>query len=188
MTRAEATAATKERIAQGGYRLFFERPYEDVTLQDIAAAAGVSHQTVLNHFESKEGVALAVFGIVKNETEPPRYRARPGDAKSTVKALVGEYERAGDAMIGWLSVAQRLERVAEALEIGRQSHRQWIECMFADALPETRAARERAIHTLYAATDVYVWNLLRRDLHLGRAETERIITGLVSAVLAGLRR
>jgi hypothetical protein len=56
VTRAESTAATREAIVHGAHRLFFERHYEDVTFAEIATAAGVSHQTVLNHFESKEGV------------------------------------------------------------------------------------------------------------------------------------
>ena len=34
-----------------------------------------------------------------------------------------------------------------------------------------------------AATDVYTWKLLRRDLALGRQETERTIVGLVTGVL-----
>jgi AcrR family transcriptional regulator len=188
MTRVEATAATRERIARGAHRLFFERPYEDVTLLDIAEAGGVSHQTVLNHFESKEGVALAVFEIVKEQTEAARYNAQPGDVRGAMKALIGEYERMGDTNIGWLATALRFERVAEALEIGRASHREWIEAIFAKWLPTARAARQRAINTLHAATDVYIWKLLRRDLQLSRAETERIMTDLVSGVLKGLRR
>ncbi len=32
---------------------------------------------------------------------------------------------------------------------------------------------ERAVNALHAATDVYTWKLLRRDLGLSRAETER---------------
>ncbi|MCI0685672.1 MAG: TetR/AcrR family transcriptional regulator, partial [Sporichthyaceae bacterium] len=57
--RAEGVAATRDRIAQATLRLALEQPYEDITLAAIAQAAGVSHQTVLNHFESKEGAARA---------------------------------------------------------------------------------------------------------------------------------
>jgi hypothetical protein len=39
------------------------------------------------------------------------------------------------------------------------------------------------VHALHAATDVYTWKLLRRDLRLTRAETERIIADLVVGVL-----
>ena len=57
--------------------LFVERAYEDVTLVAIAKAAGVSHQTVLNHFESKEGVVLGVAELMKAERMSVRYGASP---------------------------------------------------------------------------------------------------------------
>ena len=41
------------------------------------------------------------------------------------------------------------------------------------------------INALHAATDVYTWKLLRRDLGLSRAETERTMVGLVNGVLSG---
>jgi AcrR family transcriptional regulator len=63
VTRAESTAATREAIVHGAHRLFFERHYEDVTFAEIVTAAGVSHQTVLNHFESKEGVVPAMLEV-----------------------------------------------------------------------------------------------------------------------------
>jgi AcrR family transcriptional regulator len=56
--RADAVASTKERIATAALELLMERRYDEVTLADIAKGAGVSHQTVLNHFESKEGRRL----------------------------------------------------------------------------------------------------------------------------------
>lgn len=42
---------------------------------------------------------------------------------------------------------------------------------FGDALPPAAVARRRAIHALHAATDVYTWKLLRRDVGLSRKET-----------------
>ena len=39
------------------------------------------------------------------------------------------------------------------------------------------------VNALHAATDVYTWKLLRRDLGLARAETERTIVQLVEGVL-----
>jgi hypothetical protein len=45
------------------------------------------------------------------------------------------------------------------------------------------SARRYAIHALHAATDVYTWKLLRRDLRLGRDTTERIMLDLVNGVL-----
>ena len=37
---------------------------------------------------------------------------------------------------------------------------------------------------LYAATDVFIWKLLRRDFGLSRTETERVIRDMVEAIVA----
>lgn len=189
MTRAESTAATREGIIRAARTLLFaDRSYDDVTLTEIAAAAGVSHQTVLNHFESKEGVALAVFDELGAEIRAARYRLRPGNVKRMVKALVEEYDRVGEPTVRWLAAALRRERLAVVMESGRVEHQRWLAFMFDDRLPKNPAARRRALNALHAATDVYVWHLLRRDLRASRAETEKTMTDLVFGVLEDVSR
>ena len=74
--RAEAVVSTRERIVREAMQLLFDNYYEDVTLAEIARAAAVSHQTVLNHFSSKEGVALAVAELLTSETTDARVPSR----------------------------------------------------------------------------------------------------------------
>ena len=186
--RADAMAATRERITRGAAALLFDRALEDVTLAAIAESAGVSHQTVLNHFGSKEGVVLGVVEVLKQETERARNDAVPGDVTGAVRALVGEYERMGDANFRWAATSDRLGDLASLLDEARASHQAWIVTMFGDALPTSRAARRRAVEALHAATDVYTWKLLRRDMGLSRVETEKRIADLVVGVLRGVRR
>jgi AcrR family transcriptional regulator len=186
--RADGVASTRERIARATLRLALERAYEDITLADIAQAAGVSHQTVLNHFESKEGAATAAAEILGAETGAARDRARPGDVRGAVAVLVGEYERFGDANARWAMSSERLGKLAALLDQARAGHQDWIRRIFAERLPAGSAARRRAVAALHAATDVYTWKLLRRDLRLSRAETERIMIDLVDGILAPPRR
>jgi AcrR family transcriptional regulator len=186
--RATKVAQTRERIARAAMGLFFEEAFEDVTLVRIAEAAGVSHQTVLNHFESKEGVVLGVVEIMRDETMGARYEARPGDVPSAVRALVGEYERIGDANVRWAATSERLGDLAALLDDARASHQAWLVDMFGERLPRTPAARRRAVHALHAATDAYTWKLLRRDLRLSRTETEKTMADLVVGVLEGADR
>ncbi len=181
--RADAVVSTQETIVRAAMQLFFDRAFEDVTLTEIARAAGVSHQTVLNHFSSKAGVASAVAEVVSAETTSIRDRAVPGDVAGAVTLLVGEYERFGDANFRWAATAERLEVVGDAMEAGRASHRAWLEAIFGARLPRHPTARRRSLHALHVATDVYSWKLLRRDLGLGRPETERTIVQLVEAIL-----
>jgi AcrR family transcriptional regulator len=183
--RAEAVEATRERIARAAAELFMEQAFEDVTLVGIAKAAGVSHQTVLNHYGSKEGVVLGAVEILGAETMSARSAAEPGDVPGAVHALVGEYERMGDSNFRWAATADRLGDLASLLDDARAGHQAWLVSMFGEALPTSRVARRRAVHALHAATDVYTWKLFRRDLRLSRAETEKLMADLVVGVLEG---
>ncbi|MEU8900424.1 helix-turn-helix domain-containing protein [Nocardia sp. NPDC048505] len=49
---------TRARIAEVASELFLERGFEDVTIAEVAAAAGVSKVTVFAHFERKEDLLL----------------------------------------------------------------------------------------------------------------------------------
>jgi hypothetical protein len=46
--------------------------------------------------------------------------------------------------------------------------------------PLEGAARTRRVAGLVAATDIYTWKLLRRDLGLSRADAERTMRELIS--------
>jgi AcrR family transcriptional regulator len=187
--RADSAAATRERIARAAGALFLAEAIEDVTLVRIAKAAGVSHQTVLNHFQNKDGVIRAVAEVLGAETVSIRSDAAPGDIAGAVHALVEDYERMGDANFRWAASAERSEGLAEVLESARAGHQEWLVAMFGSGLPaRSGAARTRAISALHAATDVYTWKLLRRDLGLDRADTEKTIADLVRGILEGNRR
>ena len=57
--------------------------------------------------------------------------------------------------------------------------------MFAPQLARLAGhARERRLTALFAATDIYLWKLLRRDLKCGRKQAEDTFRRLASGVLA----
>lgn len=186
-TRAATLVATRDRITSAAHELFLVSAYEDVTLAAIAKAAGVSHQTVLNHFDSKLGVVLAVAEQLGTETADVRH-AEPGDVAGAVAALVGDYERMGDANFRWTAAAERFPELAELLDGARATHQQWITEMFGEQMPSAAPARGAMLVALHAATDVYTWKLLRRDLKLTRSATEETIVDLVVGILKGIDR
>lgn len=181
--RADSVAATRDRIARAMLTMALAQPYEEITLAAIAQAADVSHQTVLNHFGSKEGVALAAARQLAQETGKARAKARTGDIAGAIAVLVGEYERIGNANARWAMSSDRLGSLAPQLDEARAGHQMWLQRIFGGLLPKSAEAVRRAMLGLHAATDVYTWKLLRRDLRLTRQETEAVMADLVRGVL-----
>jgi AcrR family transcriptional regulator len=184
--RSDAVGGTRGRIAEAALALFKERDYDDISLTEIAQAAGVSHQTVLNHCENKSGVVLAAAELFSEEIRQLESDAVAGDVTSVVHATCVRYEALGDANARWAVMSTRAPEVAEALARGRRGFQSWLEEMLGDRLPgpDDPEERRRVVIGLHAALDVFTWKLLRRDLGLSRQQTERQLTDLVLGVLA----
>lgn len=60
--RARKMARTREGIAATALDMFADRGYEQVTIEEIAAAAEVAPSTVYRHFATKEQLALHYIG------------------------------------------------------------------------------------------------------------------------------
>ena len=186
--RRESVERTREAILQAAYDIWLAHPYDQVTLDAVAAAAGVSRQTVLRHFGSKDELAIAVVAWQRPIEEDAR-AAEPGDTATAVRRLVDRYETMGDANVRLLEIEGRAEPVDHLLAEARASHRGWIERTFAPWIRGRRGARrEELVLALYAATDVTVWKLLRRDLGADRARVETIINQLVDGVVQSRER
>jgi AcrR family transcriptional regulator len=64
-----AAAATGERILDAAVAVFWQRPVDDIPLEEVARRAGVSLQTVIRRFEGKQGLLAAA---AERETERVR--------------------------------------------------------------------------------------------------------------------
>jgi len=180
--RAEAAEATRDRIARAAMARFLAQLYDDVTIAAVAADAGVSAQTVLNHFESKEGLFTAAAERFSADMAGARERTRPHDAATAVAALMEQFERSGDGNVRLALLDERIPAVKAALDDGRSFHQQFLAGVFAERLPRAAAERRRALAALHVATDVYTWKLLRRDLGLGRRAAQQVMTEMVEAI------
>src|SRR4051794_37601120 len=134
--RADAVEATRTRLIQAAIEAFTERPYDDVTIAALAREAGVSHQTLLNHFGSKDALYLAAGEVVGARVGELRRGAVPGDVPSIVGALMRQYEELGDGNARAAALNERSQAVAAMLDVARQMHQRWLAEMFAEWLPE----------------------------------------------------
>jgi AcrR family transcriptional regulator len=176
VARAVATQDTQRRIVAAFREALLLRWMDEITLDEVAAAAGTTRQTVIRMFGGKDGLLVAVANVMKDEIQLARAVPPGADPRAAARALVRDYETSGDIVIRILAQEQRHEALTALLNIGRKCHRQW-----AEELP--RGERTRRTTQLVAATDVYVWKLLRRDLRHSAAEVEALIAGMLSKLL-----
>jgi AcrR family transcriptional regulator len=185
--RAAPKAETERRLLEAAERLFLERPYPDVRLEDIASAAGVSAPTVIHRFGSKESLLSLVVKSAQGRVEAQRGQAPAGDLDAAIKNLVDHYEHWGDHVMHLLSQEVAVPAIRQVTTAGRAVHVEWVERTFAQWLPRDRAARTRRLAQLVALMDVFVWKILRRDRGLSRPETEKAMREMVLALLEGHR-
>ena len=183
--RAAATGRTRERLLRAAREGIGDRHYDDVTLADIAAAAGVTVQTLLNHFGSKDGLLKASAEFAAGDVADLRGPVEPGDIDGAVAALMRHYEVLGDANWRFVADSERQPTMRAFLVGARAAHRAWIEEVFEPQLPAAGHRREEVIAGLYAATDVGTWKLLRRDLDCTPERTLAVLRSLVVGQLQG---
>jgi AcrR family transcriptional regulator len=182
--RADAARETGDRILAAALTAFLASTYDDVTLEKVASDAGVTVQTVLRRFGSKEGVAWALADGVEADQLSNRNPTRPGDIGDTVAHLVRDYETNGDTLMHLLRQEVRVAPIADMIDQGRRHHEGWCKRVFAPWLESrTGVDRKRLLATLIATCDVYTWYLLRRQRGLSRRQTELALTELLEGLL-----
>lgn len=179
VVRARSAADTRRRVIDAAEALFARVRYEDLTLPAVAAEAGVTRQTVLRLFGSKDRL-LSEAAREKMDAIARARQPEGGDPERALDRLVASYERIGRVNWHMLLEEDRLPAMKELLDLARQLHRDWVERNLAPRLPPHR---RHGRDLLFAATDFYVYKLYRRDLGMSRGETRRRMGELVRAVL-----
>lgn len=184
VARAHAVQDTEQHIADALRDLLSERWFEDITLDDIARAAGTTRQTVIRRFGDKAGVLSAMADRLDAEIRTRRWHNPGKTVAAIITVLTQDYEQAGDIVVRTLSQEARIPEFGAILQRDRSSHRAWIEEMFAAWLdklpPPTKADR---LAQLVAMTDVWVWHLLRRSQNHTASETGRLMIETVERLL-----
>jgi AcrR family transcriptional regulator len=182
-SRAEAAAATGERILDATEALFLAGPVDRMTLEAIAARAAVTVQTVIRRYGSKDGLIEAAAERAAERVRRQRAEAPIGDVAGAVTNLLDHYEAMGEHSLRLLAEEDASPTMREIAANGRDLHRRWVERTFAPQLAGRRGAgRARRMAQNSAITDVYTWKLLRRDAGLSRAQVEQAVRELIEGL------
>lgn len=97
--RERKKQATREALRDAALRLALERGPENVRVNDIAEAAGVSPRTYNNYFSSREQAIIAAVTAERESRIAGAVVARPADvslADVVIDAVVEQYTDPGD--------------------------------------------------------------------------------------------
>jgi AcrR family transcriptional regulator len=186
--RADSAELTRERIVDAMLARFATAPYERIRLDDIAADAGVTVQTVIRRFGGKPGLMTTVV-----ERELGRIAAAREEASGAaptpadiIAALVQHYERYGDLILKTYSEAPLVPGLPELAARGREYHVDWCQRAFGDVLDPALdgVTRRRRLAQIVAICDATTWRILRADGALTPTETERALLELLTPLLA----
>jgi AcrR family transcriptional regulator len=97
--RERKKQATREALREAALRLALERGPDNVRVDDIAEAAGVSPRTYNNYFSSREQAIVAAVTAERESRVAAAVAARPtsvGLAEAVIDAIVEQYTEPGE--------------------------------------------------------------------------------------------
>jgi AcrR family transcriptional regulator len=185
VARAESQQQTRDALLDVAEEELSEGGWSKTSLEKLAAQAGVTKQTALRHFGSKEGLIEAAIQRTSEIVRKERARAPVGDIPGAVRNLIDHYERWGSMVMRVLAEEHRISLVRKATDRGRQVHYDWVDYAFGPQLEDLdEQARRRRRAALIALCDVHTWWLFSHDLGLERSEISAILIDLIERLLA----
>lgn len=184
VARAHGQERTRAALLDAAERAVFAGRFEIVSLEELAAAAGVTKQTLLRHYASKEGLLEASALRARERIAAQRFRAPAGEVAGVVDNLLEHYEQDGERSLALAALEGRGGAIDDILARAKQLHYAWVEHAFAPQLERLGGrARGRRRAALIALCDVHTWRLLAHDLGLPRAEVRRTLIETLERLL-----
>lgn len=182
--RAEAAEASSRRIVDAFLRRAESEWFDKIRLEDVAADAEVTVQTVIRKFGGKQGLLEAAH-VQMGESVNARRQVAPGDVDRAVDALTEDYEAVGRLVLRLLDQEEMHPVLKPTMDIGRREHRRWLGEVFAQNLaPLPPARREATLDALVVAADLYVWKLIRIDMGRSIPAYKKVVRQMLHAALS----
>lgn len=191
--RGRGTPESVDRVLEAAARLIEEDAFHTATMEELAAAAGVSRATVFNRFGSKLGVLQALFtrGMDGPEMQSIREALAIDDPVAALEAVIEAscniWEAYGSVHLQ-LQAIRVLEPDASAL-VGEQQAQQRAEIedlirrLAKAGRLRPRLSQARAAATLHMLTSLESFLWLRRSYALSLRQTRETITELARTLL-----
>src|SRR5690348_7524289 len=133
--RAEQATAKGERMLEAAVALLEAATrVSDVTLDAVAARAGVTVRTILRRFGTRDALLQAAFHRMAQNIGTNRPLPAAGDVDAAVESLTAQYERFGEFILKILEQEHDLPVLSQLVTYGRSRHRAWLEQVFAPQL------------------------------------------------------
>jgi AcrR family transcriptional regulator len=94
--KSRSREATRQKITNAAYDLFYQKGFNRVSVDEVAAASGITKRTLYDHFESKDALLAAVLeyhrqlALIRIRKYQDRY---DGDPSKLLKLLFSELSR-----------------------------------------------------------------------------------------------
>jgi AcrR family transcriptional regulator len=196
--RTRKRLATRQAISDAATRLFYERGFDSVTIDEIAEAADVGRKTVFNHFARKEDMffdkeeelSVAMRDAVSRSTSD----LSPLEALRTLAhGLISERSTLVEFSVGSRSFMDAMEK-SDTLKARARAAQDELasalaKALYASARWEFTETEARLTATLFVAT----WNLAVAEAHMifrqsqNTKEANAAFLALVDQGTTGLR-
>ena len=159
--RQRKKTATRDRIRASALLLFREQGYDATTVEQIAAAAGVSHMTFFRYFPAKEDVALAdsydplIAGLLRQT--PASWPLGDRIRTALLQGLRQIYDTDRDTLLAQNKLIISTPALRERLWAGQIATQQLILEAVGDAHPSLQARVTVAACLAAASTAVLSW-------------------------------
>ncbi len=182
--RAVAQQRTRDALLDAATEEFYGGRWQQASLEVLAKKAGVTKQTLLRQFGSKEELLLKALLRAYQEIRDQRWSAPKGNLRGVVDNLLDHYETWGERSLSLGALRNDLGDLDTFAQAAREFHYAWVDYAFGPWLEGRRGkARARCRAALIAVCDVQFWWILSHDLGLARTEVRATLLNVIKGLL-----
>lgn len=183
--RAAAAEKTATHVIDAMLDRFGRLPYDQIRLDDVAADAGVTVQTVIRRFGSKAELMRSTFERELQRIAAAREAGDSTQVEAILTDLVSHYETHGSLILKSYAEGGMVDGLAPLIAAGRDYHLSWCRRTFEPHIdPDLDAsAHERRLAQVTAICDATTWRILRMDAGLDADQTSLALREMVTPLL-----